>query len=78
MVKKLIYDHGNECLILSFNILNLALNYYHMSTCILNDHNMTIYFYFKYKSTLTLHLIVLDITLHHVMLSYLSKLSSMI
>ncbi len=35
---------------------------------------MTTYFYFEYKSMWTLHIVVLDTTGHHVMLSCLNKL----
>jgi hypothetical protein len=77
MVKELVCGHGNECSIPSNDILNLVLNDYNMITCVFNDYKMTTYFYFRCKSTWTLHIVILDMTWHHVMLSCLNKLSSM-
>jgi hypothetical protein len=72
MVKELVCDRGDEGSIPSNDILNLVLNDCNMTTCVVNDYNMITcvinhykmitYFYFKCKSTWTLHIIVLDTT----------------
>jgi hypothetical protein len=55
---------GDECSIPSYDIIHL----------VLNDYNMITYFYFKCKSTWTLHIMIFDITWYHVMLNCLGKL----
>lgn len=71
------YGWGDEGSIPFNDILNLILNDYNMITCVINDYKMTTHFYFKCKSMCTLHIIVLDMTWHHVMLSSSNKLFGM-
>jgi len=71
---KLDCGRGDEGSIPFNDIFDLVLNDYNMITSVINDYKMTTHFYFKCKSMWTLHIIVLDMTWHHVMLNSLSKL----
>jgi hypothetical protein len=88
ILKELVCGHGEEGSIPFDDILNLVLNNYNMIICVINYYNMItcaqmiikwlhLFIYFKCKSIWTLHIVVLDMTWHHVMLSCLNKMFGM-